>query len=119
MAKLVPLTLVALCLFAAPALAQDSDVPDMDRWAQQADKFMRKVEELIQPLMKQIEDTLRAITHELENMLEEMDPNDMFGEFDFEQWADELRRMFEGLQPRAPQGQDRDMRDAAPSAFIC
>lgn len=110
MRKLIPMTVAALCLLAAPALAQDEKGPDLDKLLEKAQKLAQRVEELVQPLLKKVEDTVDALLKELNKWMEDLDPGELFGEFDMKQWMDQLRDMFKNL-PGLGGGDDDDDHD--------
>ncbi|MBI2933243.1 MAG: hypothetical protein HYY16_16480 [Planctomycetes bacterium] len=110
MHKLAWMTFGAACLFAAPAFAQeDEEQPDANRLMERAQQLVERVQELVEPLLEKVEETVRQIMDEIHAWMEEMDPGEMFGEYDMEQWMEELRRMFENM-PGAP-GFEEDEED--------
>lgn len=100
MFRRLPLTTVALIFLAAPAFAQDDDGgSDLDRVLQGVERLVEKVKEKLEPLIEKIEETLRGLVATFEEWIAELDPGQMFGEFDPQQWLEELRRMMEGMGP--------------------
>jgi len=119
MRKLIPMTVVALCAFAAPAMAQDGGRPDLDRLNERFEKLTKKLDEIIQPLLKKIEETLDRLVREFESWMEDVNPDEMFGEFDLQQWIEKLREMVPGL-PGMEEEDDGDEEFLAPAPpLIC
>lgn len=110
MRMFIPVAALVLAL-AAPAFAQDDDgfgmeeMPGLERFQDGFGDLMDRVERILRPLLEQLQDTLRELMSELEAWMQESDPGQMFGEFDFRQWMEELQRMMEGLQP-LPEGEE-------------
>lgn len=99
MRKCLPVAAALLVAMAAPSFAQDGDRPDLDRLGDSLGSLVRKVQKIVEPLLEKIEQTLVEIREAVEEWIEGVDPESMFGEFDFRQWAEELRRMLDELRP--------------------
>lgn len=108
MSKWIPLTVVVFCALGAPVLAQDETPPGMDEFMDRAERFMQRVEELVQPLLEKLRETLSELASEFQEWMGEMNPGDLFGEFDGEQWIEQLKRMFENLPGMDEEDDDED-----------
>jgi hypothetical protein len=108
MLKIIPMAIVAFCAFAAPAFAQDEAPPGMGDLMDRAERFMKRVEELVQPLIEKLQETLSQVMSEFQEWMGEMNPGELFGEFDGEQWMEQLRRMLENMPGFGGEEEDED-----------
>ncbi len=106
MRNLIPLTLAVLCVMAAPALAQDGAKPDLGGLLEKAQQLMQKIDEVVKPLLKQAEEALHEVMGIVQEWMTEIDPSEMFGEFDAQEWIERMREMFQSI-PGAP-GDEED-----------
>ncbi len=114
MKKLIPMVFVALCAVSAPAFAQDPEGPDVGKLMEKAQKLMEKLDEIVRPLLDKLQEVVQSISEELNRWIEDLNPGEMFGEFDMNRWAEELQRMFRGMQGPPEDDDERDFCMCAP-----